>query len=357
MNFQEMLAQAQKRVEDNSGGREVAHPYKELKHEPIRVTRDKPQSLVRILPPPREKMFFAEETKEAFLTARNNAGKELRFNLVMAANATPDNSAAMKQFSQWVAEERVPARFPKTSSRFYVNAVQILQGPDGSLVHETDSTGNLVVRLMQLPLTVYKSLVGKMGDQMLIPANGDQFGFIGEKNAFPIRVTRTDSSKGVEYSADVYSNKELGPLPANWREQVEDLKRQTTPTEDYNGDFMQYFFDVVNGVEGQPNALSVGGSGAQAPQAPTFTQPAPQFQQAPQAPTFTQPAPQFQQAPQAPQFQQAPPQTTPNMEQVAQQADTFFSQQQVPQAPQAPQAPPVSKDIDDLLANMQAGLQ
>lgn len=272
MNFQDRLTQELNRATTFSNDEEVEYPSSKLKHEQLFFSDDRNELMVRILPDIDEDHFFAEGFQEFWINTRNKNGKEVSMNVTLPLNLDPDSEIVQK-ITQWQAEGRVPNRYGNgPSKRFVMNVVQVARGADNQLVHETDEHGNLVVRMLTIPQSAYASIIKHLQDINLAPANGDPFSFIGEQEAYPVHISRGKGSNGfTQYSTQVYPNMPLGPLPSNWRELAEDLKYQTTPSEEYNKNWLDYVIAVVDGKEEEFNANRNSGNGAGAQGATTNT--------------------------------------------------------------------------------------
>lgn len=418
MDFQQRLQQELKSMEQNNnrnfGDKDIVYPTSKLKNDMLYFNKDNTQFMVRVLPPVNDETFFAAPFKEIWLNKTNKNGKDLNFQATLPFYPS-ENSSLTKAIAQWQQEERVPNNFNRKASpskRFFVNAVQVAMDNNGNMQMERDQNGQMVVRVLKLPQTAYQALLSKISDPMLTPQNSGDYGLIGDTNAFPVRITKP-APGGMSYTIDVFQ-RDLGALDSNWRELAEDLAYQATPSEEYNGDFVQYFIDVVNGQEGKNNddGGNQGGQGAfqqpttyqqapQQPQQPSFNQEPPQqaqpsfnqggFQPQSQQQGFNQPP--VQQAPQQsqPSFNQAPvdtgdanpynngggqgafdanmptnfqamPEVAPQQE--AQPAPQTGGFQQAPQQeqPAAPAQNPTptnntqAANVDDILAQMQSKL-
>ena len=387
VNMANFMDSLQKEMDKfNSGNRDnnVEYPSEVLKHDQLYFNKDNSEFTVRILPNVGDR-FFAQEFREIFLNATNKNQKELNLNVVIGANDTPDTSNFLRELMNWQQEERVPNRFNKTafpSKRYFVNVVKV-QVVNGQPVMETDENGQLVVRVLKLPVSAYQAIVSKLSDPMLQPQGADEFGFIGVQNAYPVRIVKPAKGSGpAPYSVDVYQ-RDLGPLPQGWESLAEDLAYQATPTEEYNGEYLQYIIDVVNGNEPQggssSNSTQQGGSnfqpqqaapkqqqnqGFNAPQQNQGSAPqqntnqgfnAPQQQAAPQQQNQGWSAPQQNQGFSAPQ-QAAPQQQKPDMN-IPMDYEQSSAPQQQPQQPSSNQGQGQPQDINSVLDKMRNSMQ
>ena len=288
-NFQEQLKAEMERVQQNSGGgdfEKVEYPTQKLKHDQLYFSKNNTEFTVRILPGANGQ-FFSQEFREIFLNGRNSKGTDISRLFILDKEPKPNESRLESSLLRWQQEARVPNIYNKQAKpdrRFFVNAVQV-QMVNGQAVMETDANGDLVVRLLKLPVSAYNAIISKLGDEMLTPQGSDEYSFIGVANAYPIRIQKPAPGQ-MSYTVDVYSNHELGPLPQGWENQLEDLAYQATPWEEFNKGFVDHFIDVTDGVEGQ----SDNNEPAQAPNQPQFNQPNQQQQPTQPQQGFGQPA-------------------------------------------------------------------
>ncbi|AZU99978.1 hypothetical protein vBEfaHEF1TV_134 [Enterococcus phage vB_EfaH_EF1TV] len=299
MNFQEQLQQQLK--QQNIGEREaVDYPSNHLKHKELyfpKAENGQPSTLyVRVLPPAVPGENYNVSAREAFLTTRNRNGKDLKSNFIFSEHPNAEDILEQAMI-RWNAENRVPnpySRNTKPRQRYYVNVVQlIINQQTGEVSYETDSNGQLMVRLLKLPQTACMAINESLSNPMLrpqfspdVPEEVAQYSFISSADAFPISITKPPrSNKPTSYNVQVISNRSLGALPQGWENLLEDLKYQATPSVEYNREFIEYFIDVVDGKE--PVHQGVQSQGTQAPQ---FNQQPvqPQFNQQPVQPQFNQ---------------------------------------------------------------------
>lgn len=307
MNFQEKLKAELAAAQHNNNNTEVDYPSNHLKHKELRFEKDQNQLMIRILPPANDEDFFTVMARELWMNTKNRSGKDLNLNAVFSDTMNPDESNLVANLIQWQAREMVPNNFNKKaypSRKGYINAVQIFIDPQtNQFVHEVDQNGQLVVRLFKLPFSAYTAILGKLSDPMMKPQGSDDYGIISALDAFPIKLTKPQKGAAtMSYTVDVYQ-RPLGALPPNWKDSLEDLRYQATPTEQYNSEYVQYFIDVVNGVEpvrGGGNGATTGNTGG----GNQFQQPVVPQQQPQQQ--FNQFAQQQQQQPVVPQQQFVP---------------------------------------------------
>lgn len=253
MNFQEKLKAELAAAQHNNNNTEVDYPSNHLKHKELRFEKDQNQLMIRILPPANDEDFFTVMARELWMNTKNRSGKDLSLNAVFSDTMNPDESNLVANLIQWQAREMVPNNFNKKaypSRKSYVNVVQVFVDPQtNQFVHEVDQNGQPVVRLMKLPFSAYTAILGKLSDPMMKPQGSDDYGIISSLDAYPIKIVKPQKGAAtMSYTVDVYQ-RSLGALPPNWRDLLEDLKYQATPTEEYNSDYVRYFCDVVNGVE------------------------------------------------------------------------------------------------------------
>lgn len=341
-SFQEMLKQEQARTSNNNfGDRKVEYPNNALKHDMLYFSKDNSTYTVRILPGTTEAEPFAVQFKEQYFQTTNKNGKTISLPAIIGVGDTPENSKLLANYNTWVQQERVPNRYNSKaplSTRYFVNVVQVFMDGNGNLVHETDQNGELVVRVLKLPQSAYTTLINKLTDPMLMPNGAGEQSFISPQNAYPVRITKPEQgSQQMSYGIDVYSNKELGALPDNWADYLEDLEYQATPTEQYNSEFVEYFISVVNGMEGQGQSEGQQPQQGGAPQQSGF----PQAQNAPQGNGgFTQAPPQQNSGFQTPPQQSNGFGTPPSQNQGGFGSPTGGQPQTSPQQNSGFQAPP-----------------
>lgn len=361
MNFQEKLKAELAAAQHNNNNTEVDYPSNHLKHKELRFEKDQNQLMIRILPPANDEDFFTVMARELWMNTKNRSGKDLNLSAVFPDTMNPDESNLVANLIQWQAREMVPNNFNKKaypSRKSYVNVVQIFIDPQtNQFVHEVDQNGQLVVRLFKLPFSAYTAILGKLSDPMMKPQGSDDYGIISALDAFPIKIVKpVKGAATMSYTVDVYQ-RSLGALPPNWKDSLEDLKYQATPTEQYNSEYVQYFCDVVNGVEpvrGGGNGATTGNTGGgnqfQQPVVPQ-QQPQQQFNQMPQQPVMPQGGGQFNQ------FAQSQPMPTQNqfVPSPTQSVGTFTPAQpqgQFNQFAQQSQVVPVINDADLPFADM-----
>ena len=241
---------------DNDGERD--YPAKHLKHEPIKITQKNPEYMVRILPPTSDEAPMSTSVRELWLNAVNANDKPVSMKLALSGIPNPSDPLE-QQVNTWINTGTVPNEWSNTQKpqkRFYLNAVILQKDAEGNYVHETDSTGNLVVRMLDMTQSLYQEIIELIGDDNFNPDGSGDFRIISATNAYPIRIYRKGERKDTTYHATVYQ-KDLGPLPQNWAELAEDLEYQATPTtyEDAG-----YIIAVANGMEAEYNASRKNGS-------------------------------------------------------------------------------------------------
>lgn len=359
MNFQEQLKQ--QLAQQNRGERaEVDYPSNHLKHKELFIPKETNQVLVRILPPSVSGENYNQMVREIFLQAHNRNGKELKLNAVLSAFPNVEDPLDQALIN-WNAQNRVPNKWNKNATptkKYLANVIQLIRDPQtGQFRYETDEQGNLMVRLFKLSHSACQAINAKLTDTMLtpnfnpdVPDSVKQYSFISSAEAFPVMISKPAKGSGqMSYGVDVYSNMPLGALPQGWETQLEDLAYQATPSYSYNKEYIDYFIDVVNGVE--PVSQAQGGQQAQPQQgyqAPAMGQ---GFASAPQQPAYNMAQPQqpmntgFNQQPVAPVQPQATNMGTPS-----------FGQTNMGTAPtmnggfaQAPQQPVQPAPIADLM--------
>lgn len=173
----------------------------------------------------------------------------------------------------------------------------------------TDEQGLPIVQVMSLSITALSAIMSNLQDPMLNPNPSDPLSFISSNTALPVSIVKP-AAGSMSYTTNVYPNFPLAPLPQGWEQLAEDLTYQTTPSEEYDGQFLQFITEAINGtgsapqqqVQQQPTWDNQGYMGNTPPQQmnvpqqqqvqQTYNQGTPQQTQQPVTPpqqTFTQP--------------------------------------------------------------------
>lgn len=322
MDFQERLRQRVAEAEEGNGQnrKQVDYPSKSLKNPELYFNNAENKDLyLRILPPANLQDDYAVPYRKIYLAARNQNGKDLKTDFILPAQPNPE-SRLEQSLVTWHAQKRVPNPFgadAKPGSKYKANVVRVITNQQtGNWEEERDTNGQLVVRTLELPQTAYQAINSALIDPMLRPmGNQSPYSFISPESAFLIKLTKPAKGK-MTYDLQVYTNFPLGALPQGWENLLEDLNYQVTPTEVFDPDYVNYFIDVVEGVENRGEGNQVAPQGVapqqQVPVQPQFQQPVtPQqgYQQGFQQPVTPQQGYQqgFQQ-PVTPQYNQAPQQ-------------------------------------------------
>ncbi len=343
VNFKEFLKQENQENESNNN-EEVAFP--KGKHQRLFLSKKSNTVVVRILPPANLTDNYAQKYRKIMLNnVMTDTGKALNPSFTLPWEPNED-SPLEQALADWYNRGVVPNYYggkSRPSKATVVNAVALVTDANGNWVHEVDEYGQLVVRVLDLPYSAYTAINRKLADPML-NTTGSDYSFISDVGANPIRITKPVSNTEKAYQVEVYTGIALPPLPENWRDQLEDLAYQVSPSEDYNSKFVNFIIERVNtttsgGAQQQANPYG----GQQVPQQGGYQQQVPQQQQQPyqQAQTYQQPVQQQQaQTYQQPtQAYQAPTQQVPQ-----QQAYQAPVQQPIQQAPVAqPQQAPVQQ--------------
>ena len=324
MSLQDLLSGIEKQMGAEINEEQVIYPTTKLKHEMLRITKDKVRTYVRILPPTQNAENFIYPYRNFFMQTTNENGKDLRMNVILPAEIDPQDPIE-QQINEWIQIGKVPNQYGSKPAMKYFMNVNILQlTNDGQLIPETDENGNLVVRVLDASFTLVKNILELLQSPFNQPDGAtDGMGAISELDAYPFELYRQKESSGVKYYANLINNKPLGRLPQGWENFAEDLAYQATPTSEYNGDFLDYMIKTVNS--------KIGGNVAQTQQQPNNLN---QQQQVPQADNN------FSQQSQAPQ------------------ANNNFNQQQA-QQPQTnePEIPDtksaINNDIDSFMAKLE----
>lgn len=232
---------------------ETDYPAKHLKHDMLYLSKDTPEQLVRILPPVTDEANLGEGYREFWVEGSNASGKEVRTKLVLDANPNPNNKLD-QQINTWVEAKNIPNKFgSRPSKRFMLNTVRLSKNQEGKFVHEVDEQGELVVRVLQVPQSLYTEALTKLSNVYFEPAGvTDGYRIISEQNAYPFDLKRSGTGLDTRYTVDVYE-RDLGPLPNNWRDKSEDLAYQASKT-DEDDSYANYVIAVVNGQEAEYNA-------------------------------------------------------------------------------------------------------
>lgn len=353
MSLQELLSGIEKQMGTEINEEQVIYPTTKLRHEMLRITKDKVRTYVRILPPTQNAENFIYPYRNFFMQTTNENGKDLRMNVILPAEIDPQDPVE-QQINQWIQIGKVPNQYGSKPSMKYFMNVNILQlTNDGQLIPETDENGNLVVRVLDAPFTLFSNILELLQSPFNQPEGAtDGMGAISELDAYPFELYRQKESSGVKYYANLINNKPLGRLPQGWENFAEDLAYQATPTSEYNGDFLEYMIKTVNNKIGlntaQPRQAN---NNFNQPQQPTknFNQPVSQQQAnnnfSQQQPT-QQPTNNFNQQNQ----QQAPP-TNNNFNQPQAQPQTPQAQTNEPEIPDTKSA--INNDINSFMAKLE----
>ena len=247
MSLQELLSGIEKQMGTEINEEQVIYPTTKLRHEMLRITKDKVRTYVRILPPTQNAENFIYPYRNFFMQTTNENGKDLRMNVILPAEIDPQDPVE-QQINQWIQIGKVPNQYGSKPSMKYFMNVNILQlTNDGQLIPETDENGNLVVRVLDAPFTLFSNILELLQSPFNQPEGAtDGMGAISELDAYPFELYRQKESSGVKYYANLINNKPLGRLPQGWENFAEDLAYQATPTSEYNGDFLEYMIKTVN---------------------------------------------------------------------------------------------------------------
>ena len=275
MDFQARLQKELEQTKVGGTNEEVNYPNSHLKHKELYFPDNQNSLTFRILPPATDEEFFSVTAQDIFLSARNNNGKTISARPVFPEMIDPENSVLEAALIEWQAQERVPNRFnskARPSKIFYMNVIQVMvDNATGQFVHETDQQGQPVVRLLKMKTSAYNQVLEKLSDPFMKPENSDGYSFISAQDAYPIKMTKPEKgSTNMSYGIDVYQ-RSLGALPPNWRDLLEDLNYQATPSSQYNSEWEEYFVSVVNGTEATSSNTS-SNSGQQNQQQQSFSQ-------------------------------------------------------------------------------------
>lgn len=245
------------------------YPASHLKHYPMLVNKQNPQVHVRILPSVGDSAPTWAPYRELWVT--DNNGKRHLYMLDSNTNSTEDplmqavNRWHNAKFTDDKGEElnglyKLEPRYGAYPSlRYYINVVPLDKVKDKNGVpkykeHYTQD-GKLDVYMLSINLSLLNILGTQLQDDMLNPntihldaikalnTKGYSFtqedienSFISSAFAYPITINYINNNNKVERTLSVDSNDAhmLNPLPKDWRDQVEDLVYQTTPSYKYN---------------------------------------------------------------------------------------------------------------------------
>lgn len=303
MSFADIINQAQKELDSQSGGNSPKVKYPETKHKRLFYGKDQREILIQILPSADLVSAFAEPLRKIFLSAKSSSGKQINSNFTLDAAPNP-GSLLEQKITQWADAGLIPNGFggqQSPRSYYLVNCVNIVQVAPNQWAQERDQNGKLIVRTFEVPQSGFANLLRKLKDQMLNTSQ-TELSFMHPDKAAPIKISKPAKGQ-MEYPVEVYTAIPLPPLGQGWENELEDLKAQVVPTERLeNGlQWVQAFVDMKEGRK--PNQQD-GGQGQTAPQQPV-TNP---YAGAPTTPTMpTQPQQPAQPNPYAaPQGQVAP---------------------------------------------------
>jgi hypothetical protein len=343
---------------------DVHYPSQDLKNPMLRFSKKTPVYTVRILPPVVAGDNYNVPIRSIWLNTRkpSNPQETLSANVVLPELPTTDSKVDV-ELAKWQANGTAYSSYPNTKPKqlFLVNVVPVIQDAGtGAMMEKRDAQGNLEVHVMELPFSACSALNEQLSNTFNRPAALNQQGidpsvaeysFISALAAYPVSISRPAPGT-MSYSVQVHSGYPLGALPDGWENSLENLTNQAKPTQDFNGDFLDYMIDAINGVPHNNQASAQ----TQTAQAPNFTQPqnvVPNFAPEPNrnynnTPITDDELP-FAKDPVIPAqpVQQAPVQQVVNQQPVQQQQVPV--QQPVQQAPVADNNVP---SVSDLLANM-----
>ena len=217
MSLQDLLSGIEKQMGAEINEEQVIYPTTKLKHEMLRITKDKVRTYVRILPPTQNAENFIYPYRNFFMQTTNENGKDLRMNVILPAEIDPQDPIE-QQINEWIQIGKVPNQYGSKPAMKYFMNVNILQlTNDGQLIPETDENGNLVVRVLDASFTLVKNILELLQSPFNQPDGAtDGMGAISELDAYPFELYRQKESSGIKYYANLINNKPLGRLPQGW---------------------------------------------------------------------------------------------------------------------------------------------
>ncbi|UPI11886.1 hypothetical protein [Bacillus phage SBSphiJ1] len=321
MSFLDIVNQEAGKLKSSGNTDKVEYP--KTKHDRIFAGKDN-QIAVQILPSADLNGQFWKKIRKLYLTTVSSQGKEVKANFTLDGDENPGSMLEQK-YMEWVERDILPkGRYgiPTPNEFYLVNAVRLVQDAAGNWTQERDTTGQLVVRVLELKPSAMQDILNKIQNTMYNISN-TQLAFLHPDKSCVTQIEKpADNESPKKYKFHVFPHLLLPPLGQGWEQQLEDLEEQGTPTERLvNGDkWVQAFIDMMEGRKPNQNqgqnaapAPTVNPYAAQQPNANPFAgqqppatnpfagQPAPADNplagQVPQQNTYGQPAP----APAAPQ--------------------------------------------------------
>ncbi|UPI12895.1 hypothetical protein [Bacillus phage SBSphiJ5] len=301
MSFLDIVNQEAGKLKSSGNTDKVEYP--KTKHDRIFAGKDN-QIAVQILPSADLHGQFWKKIRKLYLTTVSSQGKEVKANFTLDGDENPGSMLEQK-YMEWVERDVLPkGRYgiPTPNEFYLVNAVRLVQDAAGNWTQERDTTGQLVVRVLELKPSAMQDILNKIQNTMYNISN-TQLAFLHPDKSCVTQIEKpADNESPKKYKFHVFPHLLLPPLGQGWEQQLEDLEEQGTPTERLvNGDkWVQAFIDMMEGRKPNQNqgqnaapAPTVNPYAAQQPNANPFA-----GQQPPAANPFAgQPAP----APAAPQ--------------------------------------------------------
>ncbi len=228
----------------------------------LKVNKQLPEVTVRILPPARLGDNYNVAYRNTFISTPNpeDPSKQLYLNAILPV--TRGDSILEKAVAQWQAEGRMPNKYKKApTTRYFMNVVKIIN-VNGQLVEERNKDGKLNVCVMDVPYGVITALNGLLIDNLNRPSFPEgtdstyvEYSFVSPVAAFPVTIKMpTEGSKAL--ATILRSNIQLGPLPTDFLDSLEDLEYQATPSESLNPEYVHKVVAAVNGPKNVTNAVA-----------------------------------------------------------------------------------------------------
>ncbi|BBI90264.1 phage protein [Staphylococcus phage MR003] len=207
---------------------------------------NKESALVRVLPPVAGSNEFFKEFRTLGINYVKKDGSQ-KFSMLTLPEKV--NSSVVDPYvNTWLKQGVQFSNFPnKPARRAYIHVIEYFN-QNGQLVPNTDEQGNVIIQPMELSNTGLSQLIDRLKDRMLSPSPTATHSFISADDAFPINISK--AKKGEKsWNVTVYPTVKLGALPQGWEQQLSDLDKLATPTEENNPNFVNWLINNVNNTE------------------------------------------------------------------------------------------------------------
>ncbi|MDT9683416.1 hypothetical protein RND61_15310 [Streptomyces sp. TRM76323] len=203
---------------------------------------------------------FAKPFRTIFLKASDPSSdkKASYYNPVLSSEPN-ENSKIEQAISRWEQNGALESMVAQNSSygapsirtRAYLNVIPVLSANNNFSYKVNQETGQPVVQVMDVPSTVVRDILEKLGNKLNAPA-GSQYSFVDLQNGALAHISLKDN----KYQFDVYPQVVMPALTADWvRNNAEDLNYLAEPTESYKGGFEEHFIKLVDNSVNSTSAV------------------------------------------------------------------------------------------------------